>query len=114
MVVAHLGIAVCAVGITMVKGYETERDVKMGVGDTVTVAGYVFRFDGVTEHGGPNYRAARGAVASAGGAGRACVARASAVSAVNAATDASVTMAAGRQCHIAAVDCAVVNRPTIP
>ena len=49
MVVAHLGIAVCVVGITMVKGYETERDVKMGVGDTVTVAGYVFRFDGVTE-----------------------------------------------------------------
>ena len=38
MVVAHLGIAVCIVGVTMVKGYETERDVKMGVGDTVAVA----------------------------------------------------------------------------
>jgi cytochrome c-type biogenesis protein CcmF len=62
MVLAHLGIAVFVVGVTMVKGHETERDVKMNVGDTVTVAGYVFRFDGVTEHPGPNYRAARGTV----------------------------------------------------
>ena len=60
MVLAHLGVATFVVGVTMVKGYETERDVKMNVGDTVTVAGYVFRFDGVTEVPGPNYRAARG------------------------------------------------------
>ena len=62
MVTAHLGIAVCIVGITMVKGYESERDVKLNVGDTVTVAGYVFRFDGVTAQRGPNYQATRGAV----------------------------------------------------
>jgi len=62
MVLAHLGIAAFVIGVTMVKGHETERDVKMNVGDTVTVAGYVFRFDGVTEQRGPNYRAARGAV----------------------------------------------------
>lgn len=29
MHVAHIGIAVCVVGITMVKGYETEKDVAM-------------------------------------------------------------------------------------
>jgi cytochrome c-type biogenesis protein CcmF len=63
MVIAHLGIAVFVVGVTMVKGYEVERDVKMNVGDTVAVAGYVFRFDGATEVSGPNYRAARGAIA---------------------------------------------------
>jgi cytochrome c-type biogenesis protein CcmF len=63
MVTAHLGIAVCIVGITMVKGYESERDVKLNVGDTVTVAGNVFRFDGVTPQRGPNYQATRGAVA---------------------------------------------------
>jgi cytochrome c-type biogenesis protein CcmF len=62
MVLAHLGVGVFIVGVTMVKGYEAERDVKMGVGDTVTVAGYVFRFDGVTETRGPNYRASRGVV----------------------------------------------------
>jgi cytochrome c-type biogenesis protein CcmF len=62
MVLAHLGIGVFIVGVTMVKGYETERDVKMNVGDTVTVGGYVFRFDGVTPQTGPNYQATRGTV----------------------------------------------------
>jgi cytochrome c-type biogenesis protein CcmF len=62
MVVAHLGIAVCIVGVTMVKGHEAERDVKMAVGDTVAVAGYTFRFDGVSQQRGPNYQAVRGAV----------------------------------------------------
>jgi cytochrome c-type biogenesis protein CcmF len=60
MIVAHLGIAVFIVGVTMVKGYETERDVRMNVGDTVTVGGFALRFDGTTEVGGPNYRAGRG------------------------------------------------------
>ena len=62
MVLAHLGIGVFIVGVTMVKGYETERDVKMNVGDTVTVGGYVFRFDGVTQQAGPNYQATRGTI----------------------------------------------------
>jgi len=61
MIVAHLGIAVFIVGVTMVKGYETERDVRMDVGDKVTVGAYTLRFDGTTEIRGPNYRAARGA-----------------------------------------------------
>ncbi len=59
---AHLGIAVFIVGVTMVKGYETERDVRMGVGDTVNAGGYVFRFEGVSEQPGPNYVAAQGRV----------------------------------------------------
>ncbi len=60
MVLAHLGIAVFIVGVTLVKGYEQERDVRMAVGDTLSMAGYVFRFDGVTERTGPNYKASRG------------------------------------------------------
>jgi cytochrome c-type biogenesis protein CcmF len=63
MIVAHLGIAVFIVGVTMVKGYETERDLKMNVGDTVAIGGYSFRFGGTTATAGPNYRAARGIVA---------------------------------------------------
>jgi cytochrome c-type biogenesis protein CcmF len=63
MQLAHLGIAVFVIGVTMVKGYETERDVRMEVGDTVEAGGYVFRFDGVDELEGPNYHAARGHVA---------------------------------------------------
>jgi len=62
MIVAHLGIAVFIVGVTMVKGYETERDVRMDVGDTVAIGGYTFRFDGTTDATGPNYRATRGIV----------------------------------------------------
>ena len=57
---AHIGIAVFIIGVTMVKGYETERDVRMDIGDTLTTGGYVFRFDGVTEVEGPNYVAAKG------------------------------------------------------
>ena len=34
MMVAHLGIAVFIIGVTLVKGYEIERDVQHGVGDT--------------------------------------------------------------------------------
>jgi cytochrome c-type biogenesis protein CcmF len=62
MTIAHLGVAVFITGVTLVKGYETERDVRMAVGDTVTVGGYAFRFDGVRDAAGPNYRAVRGTV----------------------------------------------------
>jgi cytochrome c-type biogenesis protein CcmF len=54
---AHLGIAIFVIGVTMVKGYESERDVRMGMGDTVEVGGYQFRFEGTTESEGPNYHA---------------------------------------------------------
>jgi cytochrome c-type biogenesis protein CcmF len=59
---AHLGIAITIVGITMVKNYEVERDVRMAPGDTIEVGGYTFRFKGVSDAPGPNYRAARGEV----------------------------------------------------
>jgi cytochrome c-type biogenesis protein CcmF len=48
--------------VTTVKGYEVERDVRMDIGDTVTVGGYLFKFQGTTERTGPNYRASRGTV----------------------------------------------------
>jgi cytochrome c-type biogenesis protein CcmF len=57
---AHLGIAIFVIGVTMVKGYETERDVRMEIGDTVEVAGYQFRFDGISESDGPNYHTSIG------------------------------------------------------
>jgi len=44
--------------VTVVKGYATERDVRMNVGDTVDAGGYMFRFDGVRDIKGPNYVAA--------------------------------------------------------
>jgi cytochrome c-type biogenesis protein CcmF len=59
MQVAHLGVAVFVVGVTLVTGYQTEKDVHMEPGDTVTAGGYEFRFNGVTNVTGPNYVAGR-------------------------------------------------------
>jgi cytochrome c-type biogenesis protein CcmF len=63
MLVAHVGIGVFILGVTFVKGYETERDVRLEPGQSVTEGGYTFRFDGTRELDGPNYRAARASIA---------------------------------------------------
>ena len=62
MLLAHIGVAVCIAGITLVKGYETDKDVRMQVGDTVDVGGYRFRLDGLTRVSGPNFSATRGEI----------------------------------------------------
>jgi len=60
MVLAHTGIAVTIIGVTLVSAYDQEKDVRMAPGDELEVAGYTFRFDGVTTEPGSNYQAARG------------------------------------------------------
>jgi cytochrome c-type biogenesis protein CcmF len=62
MQLAHLGVAVFVVGVTMVGGYQEEKDVRMGPGDTVTIASYTFTFVGIREAEGPNYVASIGDV----------------------------------------------------
>jgi cytochrome c-type biogenesis protein CcmF len=62
MQMAHLGMAVFVLGVTMVGGFQSEKDVRMGPGDTVEVGGYTFRFLGVKSAMGPNYKAAVGDV----------------------------------------------------
>jgi cytochrome c-type biogenesis protein CcmF len=52
---AHLGIAVFIIGVALVGGYETEKDVRMEIGDVVEVGGYTFRFNGANKAQGPNY-----------------------------------------------------------
>ena len=59
MLIAHLGVAVFVVGVTLVKGYESDKDIKMRAGDTVELAGYSFRLEGVSPVRGPNYTAAQ-------------------------------------------------------
>ena len=59
VMVAHTGVAVFVVGVTLVKGYGVEKDVRMEPGDTTELAGYVFRFGGVRAVEGPNYVADR-------------------------------------------------------
>lgn len=60
MQLAHLGIAVFVIGVTMVGAYQEEKDVRMSAGDTVSVGGYQIQFQGVNVVPGPNYQAMRG------------------------------------------------------
>jgi cytochrome c-type biogenesis protein CcmF len=60
MHLAHIGIAVFVVGVTMVSSFQEEKDVKMAPGESVDVAGYHFTFHGVKAVEGPNYFAAQG------------------------------------------------------
>ena len=62
MLLAHAGVGVFILGVTLVKGYETVSEVRMREGDTTTVGGYVFRFINIAETKGPNYMAARATV----------------------------------------------------
>ena len=62
MQLAHFGIAVFIIGVTMVKSYETSKDVKMQVGSTTEVGGHQFQFMQLGEIKGPNYIAARAIV----------------------------------------------------
>jgi len=59
MQVAHLGVAAFIVGVTIVTGYQSEQDVRMGIGDTIHAGGYQFQFNGVRDITGPNYVGAR-------------------------------------------------------
>jgi cytochrome c-type biogenesis protein CcmF len=60
MTLAHLGVAVFIIGVTLVKGYETERDQRMAPGQTTELGGYAFTFKGTKEIPGPNYTSVQG------------------------------------------------------
>jgi cytochrome c-type biogenesis protein CcmF len=62
MLLAHAGVGVFVLAVTLVKSYETERDLRVAPGETVTLGGYAFRFEGVKDIEGPNYSAIRAAV----------------------------------------------------
>ncbi len=62
MLLAHFGVGVFIVGVTLVRGFETEKDVRMQVGDTVAIGGYTFRLAGLDQVRGPNYESTRGHV----------------------------------------------------
>ena len=60
MQLAHLGIAIFVIGITMVGAYQEEKDVRMLAGESVSVGGYQIQLQGVNKVPGPNYEAMRG------------------------------------------------------
>ncbi|MBA6389241.1 heme lyase CcmF/NrfE family subunit [Colwellia sp. BRX10-3] len=60
MAVAHAGIAITVIGVTMVSTYENEINVKMAPGESVNLSGYTIEFDGTKNILGPNYSAIQG------------------------------------------------------
>ncbi len=62
MTLAHLGVGVFIVGVTLTSIYSAEKDVRLAPGEAVQLAGYSFKFEGVRDTTGPNYTASRGTV----------------------------------------------------
>jgi len=60
MQLAHIGIAVFVIGVTMVGAYQEEKDVRMATGESVSVGGYQIQLQDVNLVPGPNYQAMRG------------------------------------------------------
>ena len=60
MLLAHLGIGVFILGVTLVKGYESEQDLRMDKNDIAKIGNLDFKFDGVAKIQGPNYESAQG------------------------------------------------------
>ncbi|WP_341782169.1 heme lyase CcmF/NrfE family subunit [Ectopseudomonas mendocina] len=62
MQTAHLGFAVCALGVVLTSLGSYERDLRMAPGESVELAGYRFQFDGAVHHEGPNFISDKGTV----------------------------------------------------
>jgi len=60
MLLAHLGIGVFILGVTLVKGYESEQDLRMDKNDVAKIGSLEFHFDGTQEIAGPNYMSTEG------------------------------------------------------
>ena len=62
MSVAHLGLGVFVLGVTIVSAFSVEADMRMAPGEKVAVAGYEFELRRLRNVQGPNYRALEGEV----------------------------------------------------
>ena len=60
MVLAHLGLGIFVIGVTLTTANSIERDLRMAPGDHHELAGYTFVFEGVTTEAGPNYDTRKG------------------------------------------------------
>ena len=60
MTLAHLGAAMFLVGAVLSNQYSVETIVRLAPGESTELGGYRFKFEGVTEVPGPNYRAKEG------------------------------------------------------
>lgn len=68
MSVAHLGLGLFTVGVTVAQTYKVERDISLGAGESYTLAGYDFRLVGTRAVTGPNWDGVEATVAIREGA----------------------------------------------
>ncbi len=59
MLVAHAGVGVFIIGVTLVGGYQTEQDLRMDIGSTASAGDHEFKLIGLEDIRGPNYMAVR-------------------------------------------------------
>jgi cytochrome c-type biogenesis protein CcmF len=57
MTVAHIGVGLFAIGVTVVQSYRIERDIALAPGESTEMQGYTFRFDSTEHVTGPNWDA---------------------------------------------------------
>jgi len=55
MVTAHIGVAICIIGVGLTSAYSIQRDVRMLPGETISLANYQFEFVTIEPYEGPNY-----------------------------------------------------------
>ncbi|MCW8930835.1 MAG: heme lyase CcmF/NrfE family subunit [Gammaproteobacteria bacterium] len=66
MNLAHIGVAIFVVGVTFTESMSLQKDLRMERGDTITLGGYSFTFEGAKSQQGPNYVAYEGAMSVIG------------------------------------------------
>jgi len=57
MAVAHIGVGLFAIGVTVTQSYRIETDIALKPGESTTLKGYEFHFDSTRFVNGPNYDA---------------------------------------------------------
>ena len=62
MQIAHLGIAVCALGVVLSSQNSAERDLRLAPGESMDLAGYHFVFEGAKHFEGPNFTSDKGTI----------------------------------------------------
>lgn len=62
MILAHMGIGIYLIGVSVVETSGLERDLRLAPGESTQLAEYSFRFDGTAPAQGPNFIAEQGSV----------------------------------------------------
>jgi cytochrome c-type biogenesis protein CcmF len=63
MTLAHIGVGIFALGVTITQNYRIEKDIALKPGQSVSIHGYEFQFVSTRQVPGPNYQAIEAEVA---------------------------------------------------